>query len=309
MQCFYELQPLIWKFLTLRFSHKNLSHSLLFLGRETQFEIALDFAKFVFCNSENKPCNTCQDCLKVNAKTHPDLFILESDNKTIKIEMIRDLIKKAHSTPVRAEYKIFIIKDAKDFNLESANAFLKTLEEPPLDCFFILITESKENLLPTIVSRCFRIYFPYPDKLQLIKFIIKNYNLSEEEAKVLAKKSGYSLNKLRELKDKNLITQKKDVLKRAFSHQYKEFADREKLKKDLDVLISFLRDLIFYKLDLKEEIFNIDLNEYLQKISFSFKIENILKILETFFKIKEAQNNINLRLASLLVNEVLRWQS
>jgi len=74
MQEFYRLQPLIWKFLTTRFSQKKLSGALLFLGNEAQFEIALDFVKYVLCDSNEKPCNRCPECIKVNSKTHPDLF-------------------------------------------------------------------------------------------------------------------------------------------------------------------------------------------------------------------------------------------
>ena len=87
---------------------------------------------------------------------HPDLKIIAPE-KSIKIEQIRLLNEFCYLTPHKSKNKLIIIKDAEKMTIEAANALLKILEEPLENRFFILLTENKNKLLLTIVSRC--IYF------------------------------------------------------------------------------------------------------------------------------------------------------
>jgi len=70
------------------------------------------------------------------------------------VDQVRDVIRDVNLKPVQASHKVYIIGEADRFNAESANAFLKTLEEPPDDVVIILLTRSYEMVLPTIASRC-----------------------------------------------------------------------------------------------------------------------------------------------------------
>lgn len=87
---------------------------------------------------------------------HPDVHTIapESKSRRILVEQIRALEHPFHRKPNAGPYKIGIIQDCERLQPQAANAFLKTLEEPPRDSLLLLLTESPEALLDTIISRC-----------------------------------------------------------------------------------------------------------------------------------------------------------
>lgn len=104
---------------------------------------------------------------------HPDLFTLRPSKKARLIAIgdnssdpntMRQLLRNIQQTPNQGERKVALIFEADRFNANSANAFLKTLEEPPADTTILLTTVRPHDLLPTIHSRCFhfRIGSPGP---------------------------------------------------------------------------------------------------------------------------------------------------
>src|SRR6266852_3375070 len=111
-------------------------------------------------------CDHCAACKLVDAGTHPDLQTAgrPPDKSEVPVEMVRGLARGLDLKPARGRGRIVIIDDADDLNEESANCFLKTLEEPPPGALLILIGTSAERQLPTIVSRCQVIPFrPLPE--------------------------------------------------------------------------------------------------------------------------------------------------
>ncbi len=139
----------------------------IFAGGDPGIKLAAakDFAKTINCRAgKNEPCDACASCRKINSRNHPDVFLVKpaGASSTIGIEHVRTVIRQANMRPYEAKKKIFIINEAHSMNRESSNAFLKTLEEPPLDAVFILISLSEELLLSTIVSRCQVIKFSSP---------------------------------------------------------------------------------------------------------------------------------------------------
>jgi DNA polymerase-3 subunit delta' len=81
------------------------------------------------------------------------------EESPVKIEVARQISNDAFMSPLSAKKKIYIIDNAHTFTKEAANAVLKTLEEPPADTHFFLITDRYEHVLPTIRSRCINIRF------------------------------------------------------------------------------------------------------------------------------------------------------
>ena len=128
-----------------------------------KYRAAKNFAKGVNCPDvkDGKPCEACLSCKKIEKEVHPDVFFIQPGgaSSTIGIDQVREIINKANLKPYEARSKVFIIKGAHSMNEASANAFLKTLEEPPENTVFILISRSKDLLLPTIVSRCHIVRF------------------------------------------------------------------------------------------------------------------------------------------------------
>ncbi len=139
----------------------RLGHAYLFVGPEGvgKKTFALELAKAMLCESPPEPlssCERCASCSLVDAGTHPDLIQTRKpeDKLEFPIEVIRLLIGDLGMKPVRGKHRIAIVEDADDFNEESANAFLKSLEEPADNALLILIATSTDRQLPTILSRC-----------------------------------------------------------------------------------------------------------------------------------------------------------
>ena len=82
---------------------------------------------------ELDPCGNCPGCIQVEAGTHPDFHEAgkPEDKHELPISVIRDLCDQFGVKPARGSHKVAILDDADDLNDEAANAFLKTLEEPP----------------------------------------------------------------------------------------------------------------------------------------------------------------------------------
>jgi DNA polymerase-3 subunit delta' len=100
--------------------------------------------------------------LKSEDRQHPDLHVVrpESKSRRLKIEQMRDLEKQLQLKPYQAKIKVAAVIAADRMCLppaEAANAFLKTLEEPPASSVIFLLTNTPEMLLPTIKSRCLQL--------------------------------------------------------------------------------------------------------------------------------------------------------
>lgn len=106
-------------------------------------------------------CDRCPNCTRIDHGNFPDVYWLRPESKTrvIRIEPVRDLMRDLYLRPTEAERKVAVIVGADRMNTQAANAFLKTLEEPPQDTILILLTVEPQRLLETIVSRCLRVNF------------------------------------------------------------------------------------------------------------------------------------------------------
>ncbi len=139
----------------------RLGQSYLLVGPEGVGKrlFARELAKALLC--ENPPntmtaCDRCPACTQVEVESHPDLLFLRTpkDKQELPIEDMRAFCGHLSRKAARGRHKIGIVEDADDFNAASANAFLKTLEEPPPDALLLLIGTSTDRQLPTILSRC-----------------------------------------------------------------------------------------------------------------------------------------------------------
>ncbi len=99
---------------------------------------------------------TAPDQLEEKLLQHPDLFTLRPSKKSriISVDDTRETIRAIQHSPQAGERKVAIVFEVDRFNTSAANAFLKTLEEPPLNTTILLLTTRPHSLLPTIRSRC-----------------------------------------------------------------------------------------------------------------------------------------------------------
>ncbi len=145
---------------------QRLPHSLLVLstpglGAESLAHWASGFA---LCEASEKPCGKCSSCILLRVDSHPDLHVvrIEEDAHQIKIDQVRDLIEALALKSYRGGYRVGLIEGAETLNTHSANAFLKTLEEPPQKTLLIMIAKPNHRLPATIASRCLKINLRVP---------------------------------------------------------------------------------------------------------------------------------------------------
>ncbi|MDD4600094.1 hypothetical protein SDC9_14757 [bioreactor metagenome] len=138
-------------------SNGRVPHALLFVGPEGvgKATVARLFAAGLLCSGAGqKPCGECSSCKQVHAMSHPDLIVMLPDGASIKIDQVRQLQREVALAPYYGQRRVGIIDAAETMTVQAANSLLKTLEEPPSDTVFILISNSRQQLLPTIISRC-----------------------------------------------------------------------------------------------------------------------------------------------------------
>jgi len=165
-------------------------HALIFTGPRGvgKFSTAILFAAALFCPA-GEP-DGCPSCLKAARGVHPDLHVVEAEGNLIRIDQMRVLEKDLNKKPAEAKRKVAVIDEAQLMNQEAANTFLKTLEEPPPETYIILVAESKEALLPTVVSRCHEVRFSALGKKDIEDFLVRREGLGRAEAERLARLSG-----------------------------------------------------------------------------------------------------------------------
>ncbi len=149
----------------------RLAHGYLFTGNELREleQMAAALAKTINCQSPVcgeggvaiDSCDACDSCRRINSDTHPDLIWVrpESKSRVIVIEQIRELMQTVNLKPTMSPFKVGVIVSADRLNINAANAFLKTLEEPPASSVLILLSTEPQRLLETILSRCLRLNF------------------------------------------------------------------------------------------------------------------------------------------------------
>ena len=141
----------------------RIGHAYLFCGpRGTgKTTTARILAKAVNClepDPGDRPCNHCDACNAINANATTDVIEIDAASNR-GIDDIRELRERVKYAPTMLRTKFYIIDEAHQITGAAANAFLKTLEEPPAHTKFVLATTDPEELLQTIISRCQRFDF------------------------------------------------------------------------------------------------------------------------------------------------------
>lgn len=143
----------------------RLHHCCLFEGPDGvgKHTAAIQLALFANCTSPHRPCGECPTCRQMIAGSHPDLIVVGPDpervTKIISVDQAQALIRSLQLRAFNARVRFVILDPADVLNEESANTLLKTLEEPPPDTRFILVSSKPAALLPTIRSRSQRVRF------------------------------------------------------------------------------------------------------------------------------------------------------
>ena len=148
----------------------RLGHAYLFTGHQIEGleGLARTLAKTLNCLNPVRTngvatdcCDACANCRKISEDIHADVHWArpESKSRVITIAQMRDLMQQVQLKPTEVGYKLAIIAGADRLNVQAANAFLKTLEEPPAKSILVLLTTEPSRILETILSRCLRLNF------------------------------------------------------------------------------------------------------------------------------------------------------
>ena len=230
-------------------------------------------ARSLLCTgSGEKPCNACPACLQVMKEEHPDLVIVRpgvrvdpegsSRSQSIVAEDIRALNRIAGEESFTGRGKAIIIEQADKMLPAAANSLLKTLEEPAADVMFLLLTENRSMLLPTIVSRCRPVQLhPWPDD-RLADFL-REREVPEERIRETVPVCGGSAGKALQLAADEEYWQKRRQIREDFfglerrsrilgvSAAWKD--DKEAGDELLDILEDMVRQLMLVRLGLREK--------------------------------------------------------
>jgi DNA polymerase-3 subunit delta' len=189
-------RPIKWLQTAVKTNH--LGHAYLFHGEPAigKRYTAMALTQLLHCehpplDSTPDACGTCRSCHQVEQAIHPDCLIIQPEdtqkpNPKIKIDQIRAIEHLVIYRPLVGSHKVCLIDDADTMTTEAANALLKTLEDPPDHCLFLLVSSRPEHLLPTIRSRCIALRFsPLPVSL-IDEFLKKQRSMEAGDAKLLS---------------------------------------------------------------------------------------------------------------------------
>lgn len=256
-------------FLKNAISGGKVSHAYIFLGPSGvgKRPAALNFAKALNCFSESgeRPCDACASCRKTDNGNHPDIMLLKPEKgvASFKIEKIRELIGQICLKPYEGRKKVYIIDEASSLTREATAALLKTLEEPPSDSVLIMLFESLQYVPRTILSRSQIVRFSPP----------KAGDVPENLISASARGDFFNI----------------------------DFDDmtKDELKRSLDVMLSWYRDLLIAKVFSGEDapFFNSGRKELIRKAAARVDSESISRAIEEIISaLSSLESNANAKL-------------
>ena len=162
-----------------------------------------------------EPCGHCPSCLQIVQETHPDVLQIRKpeDRQELPIRVIRDLCIDLGLKPMRGTRRVAIVEDADELSEEAANAFLKTLEEPPPGSVLMLVGTAAESQIATIVSRCRVLRFEPLTIAELTSILVEEGIAKGTEAAELAERSDGSVSRARGLADPELGPFRRDLIR------------------------------------------------------------------------------------------------
>ncbi len=310
-------------FLKRAFQSKRLAHAYLFVGPEGVGKklTAFNLAKALNCLTPPTPgdcCDQCPSCQKINAATHPDLVFIEPAGEVIKIGQLRDLQERLRFRPWEGRARICLLETAENMTAEAANAFLKTLEEPPADTYFFLITSRPHLLLPTIISRCQWVKFLSLTKDVITRILIEKHSLTQDKAIFLASLGEGSASHALSLNQRFEFSKRLEWLKmlenlpqksfREISAFSEEVARNEQSNDLIELWKIWVRDLAVYKINTEKDenpnlaLFNHDLPE---QISQEAQKYSWLDLDLLFKQLVQSQRKIEQKVSAQMVLENL----
>ena len=298
---------------------ERVAHAYLFCGMKGigKRSTAGVFAKALNCKGGGiDPCGSCSSCRKIDHGVYPDVITIESEGVFIKIQDIRDLQNQIKFKPFEGRKRVFMIVDAEKMSIPSANALLKTLEEPNPSNILILVTSRPYQLPGTIISRCQKIQFNPVQKDTITSFLEDRASLDRNSASLLASSARGSIGKALEMMRESYLTFKNEVIEKlvdweserdpliffSFVDDFGE--DRKEITERLNVLMDWYRDMLVYKETgetdrlINQDIINIT-RQFSERLS-GYDILKSVKAINQAYTAIEQNANKQLTLESMM---------
>ncbi|MGB3717406.1 MAG: hypothetical protein WA996_23530 [Candidatus Promineifilaceae bacterium] len=299
-----------------RLVHAYLISGLSQVGKTT---LALTFAQALNCQApslSDRPCGRCRACLLIGAGKHPDVIAIEGElgsrgKRALKIGQLREIQQALSLTTTEGRYKVALINGFNDANPNAANAFLKTLEEPPNYAVIVLTAVDPDLLLPTIRSRCQQVALRPVPAVVIQKALADRWDVEPGQARMLAHladgRIGWAIQAVDEPKLLEDRTERLATLHSALTlNRVGRFDLASRISKNPEELLALLRTWLVWWRDLVLFLFggaqeaitvNLDERERLHRLSFEWKEAEIIQSLrQTDEAIWQLGRNANTRL-------------
>ena len=296
-------------------------YSMIFSGPRSanMLTFAVAFAKGINClddDTEGDFCGQCSNCIEIQKESFLDLKVLVPDGQFYKKEQVSFLIEDNYKRPIKGKRKINIMTEAHRMNINSANAFLKVLEEPAPSNVFILLTDNLNALLPTITSRCQILKFS-PLSRSEIKTYLVGKGLDPQKARLISYLGQSNMDSVLDVDFdefmgtrgkiftilNGLIRQKgvEAILLDLFNKSRSREKFLEYFEPMVNLLSLMLRDIMILKIEKNSDhVINIDYKDKLILLAEYIKIDKVLFLIRKMeFLLRDIRRNLNTKVLIL----------
>ncbi|MDV2686731.1 DNA polymerase III subunit delta' [Alkalihalophilus lindianensis] len=322
MESWIELkksQPKVVQLLQRSLSKNRLAHAYLFEGSKGigKKRVAIQLAKSFLCKEREgaEPCQVCLDCKRIDHGNHPDVHMIEPDGLSIKKQQVEHLQKEFTYRGVESGKKVYLVSEADKMTASAANSLLKFLEEPSAPTLAILMTERAGNVLPTIQSRSQQLSFSPLSKEIFINRLEKEGNTKALSTLIASLTSSYE--EAIALIESDWIAQARSVVIQLNEELYERphqvfltiqdkwiptFKERRELELGLDMILLWLRDLLYTQVGKTDQLVFVDQQTLLEQQALSSSQE---KTSQNMSFVLEAKRHLSANVNPQLVMEKL----
>jgi len=247
---------------------------------------------------------------KSELKEYVDIeeYRISENKKFFSVDQVRTIIEEVNKKPYESDKKVIILHNADKMTSQAQNALLKTIEEPPVGVFLILLCEKKENILDTIKSRCQAYKLSRVSDDDIEKFLTReNLNISSKDIETAKVFSDGIPGRAEDFINNSLYSEIRETIIRMFIEsnendlptflKYKDFLVKNKdiWQEVLTCILSYVRDIIIYKEVGKDDlIINVDKLDSIKELAETFSYKKLNNIIDIVNDTKNnLQSNVN----------------